>query len=562
MNSNEYLRETLHRVSQKIHIAPDISDKKLNNAVTSFKYEGSPSNIVALYDNTVFGSGKSGLLFTGGQLIYKEDFVSPLSIKYADILNIRVNEIIKNAERGTKETQVIVVSKDSKEIVIKPFIGEVNYYALVEIISHIIESSEQFDFKEESQLVPIEQMSDLLKTAYVQCIVNMAYFNDNKIDEKELAEILVLMSRIDLNAKSRMVIRSYMADSEKLETVDSLLKMIAENEPGGQLKRIHLSLLKDLINTYISSQEITGDISIESIRDFEFLSLNRKLFNITDDDIAVILSAINADRKILNDELTDDQIVSLLKNVSSKAAAVGVPIAAVYLSGSVIGMSAAGITSGLSALGLGGLFGLSGMMTGIGVAVLLGVAAHSGVRKLTGADEISKSKKRELMLNMVIRLTQKTISQLIEDINYITKELNETMSNQDVLNEKIHKLMAYLQQLTSSGHVLNARNESVHTSVSKIRCAGYLDEEKLQQLTSEPTKKEYFDLIRNQYEEVQVKDLRDDREELITKLKLKQSINRSEAEQLAAAFEAIGYFDMTTVAKGKIVNSVKGLFGG
>ena len=56
--------------------------------------------------------------------------------------------------------------------------------------------------------------------------------------------------------------------------------------------------------------------------------------------------------------------------------------------------------------------------------------------------------------------------------------------------------------------------------------------------------------------------MRDDREELITKLKLKQSINRSEAEQLAAAFEAIGYFDMTTVAKGKIVNSVKGLFGG
>ena len=56
--------------------------------------------------------------------------------------------------------------------------------------------------------------------------------------------------------------------------------------------------------------------------------------------------------------------------------------------------------------------------------------------------------------------------------------------------------------------------------------------------------------------------MRDDKEELITKLKLKQCISRSEAEQLAVAFEAIGYFDIATVAKGKIVNSVKGLFGG
>ena len=138
----------------------------------------------------------------------------------------------------------------------------------------------------------------------------------------------------------------------------------------------------------------------------------------------------------MNDELSDDEITTLLKDVSSKAAAVGVPIAAIYLSGSVMGLSAAGITSGLSALGLGGVFGLSGMVTGIGVAVLIGVAAHVGIRKLTGADEISKSKKRELMLNMVIRLTQKTIAQLIEDINYVTKELNQTMSNQDGLNEK------------------------------------------------------------------------------------------------------------------------------
>lgn len=57
--------------------------------------------------------------------------------------------------------------------------------------------------------------------------------------------------------------------------------------------------------------------------------------------------------------------------------AVGIPIAAVYVSGSVIGLSAAGITSGLAALGLG-----LGMVPGIGVAVLLGTGVFLGVRAL------------------------------------------------------------------------------------------------------------------------------------------------------------------------------------
>ena len=460
-------------------------------------------------------------------------------------------------EKNKKEIQVLIKGKQGNVILIKSLLN-FDYKKFVAIVNTIIDSEEEFEFKEQQQLVPIEQMSEILKAAYIQCVVNMAYANDNLIDEKELAEILVLMSRIDVQADTRMTIRSYMSNPNGLLPLENLLSTIATNEPGGQIRSIHISLVKDLINTYLSSSSIEGNITEESIQNFDFLNSNRHLFDVSNDDIAVILSTIDTDRKILNDELNDDQIVDLLKNVSSKAAAVGVPIAAIYISGSVIGMSAAGITSGLSALGLGGLFGLSGMVTGIGVAVLLGVAAHAGVRKLTGADEIGKSKKRELMLNMVIRLNQKTISQLIEDINLVTKELNEIMSNQDSLNERVRQLAMYLHQLTSSGHVLNERNDNVQTSVSKIRCAQYLDEAKLQQLTTEPTKREYFNFIREQYEEVEVVDTNSETKEKLIKLKIKKSITKNEAEQLAAAFEAIGYFDVSSVVK----NKVKGLFGG
>lgn len=72
-----------------------------------------------------------------------------------------------------------------------------------------------------------------------------------------------------------------------------------------------------------------------------------------------------------------DDMKKLGGDVASSLAATGIPIAAVAVSGSVFGLSAAGITSGLAALGLG-----LGMASGLGVAVALGVGSFFGVRWL------------------------------------------------------------------------------------------------------------------------------------------------------------------------------------
>ena len=81
---------------------------------------------------------------------------------------------------------------------------------------------------------------------------------------------------------------------------------------------------------------------------------------------------------------TDHQWQKLGGDVAASLASAGVPIAAVAVSGSVFGLSAAGITSGLAALGLG-----MGMATGLGVAVGIGVGSYFSVRwayrKVVGA---------------------------------------------------------------------------------------------------------------------------------------------------------------------------------
>ena len=54
-----------------------------------------------------------------------------------------------------------------------------NYHAFVDIFSKVVTDETQFEFKDEQQLVPIEDMPEKLKTAYVQCIANMAFANDD-----------------------------------------------------------------------------------------------------------------------------------------------------------------------------------------------------------------------------------------------------------------------------------------------------------------------------------------------------------------------------------------------
>lgn len=540
-NVNVYLRENLGSVSNKMSIAPQIDEKKLNNAVKSFAFGGSPSNVVALLDNTLLGSGKDGILFTGEQLIYRASFSDPVSVPYASIASAEYVETVIGSKSDKIEVSLLVHRNEGSSLPITGLLN-CNYRKLAETLQACVQ--EFSEYKEERQLVSIDELSEALKVAYVQAVINMAYDNDDMIDDKEFAEILQLMTRLDLSPETRFTLRAYMGSSDAQIPLETLLAQIDNQSPAGQIKALHISLVKDLINLFYS----TGGRDIGA---FAFLQKNRGLLIVSDEEIELAVLAIKNDHDMLRDDMTDDQIASALKLLSAKAAAVGTPLAAVYLSGSVVGMSAAGLTSGLASLGMGGLLGMSGMMTGIGVAVLIGVGTYAGVRKLTGANELTRSKRRELMLNEVIKQTQLTISLVMKDINFITGKLNEYILAHGAQDEKIKKLLGLMTQMTGAGTVLTDKSNSAQASATKLRCAQYLDEGKLKSLTREPTKAELHDFILGFYEERSVVVASKDAEEqTVTKLGIKRDKNSKELESLARAFEAIGYFNVSDVLKG------------
>ena len=540
-NINIYLRDNLKSIAPKnVYVAPDIDEKRLNNAVKAFGYTGSPANVIALFDITIFGNGKDGLLFTGEQIIYHPAFTDPLAIKFEDIQTVQLLDVIKDEKKGTTENILEVKVKSGATHSIKSH-DNMSLPRLLEIFQVVI--TEFKDFKEERQFISINEMSEALKVAYLKAIINMTSETDQQVNEKEYAEILLLMTRLELSSESRLAIRTYIAAPENRDALASLMQQIETECPEGQIKSLHISLTKDLINLYYS----TGRTCIE---DFTFLKNNRHIIKVTDEEIDLAIMAIKSDHDMLREDFTDDQIVSAIKALSAKAAAVGTPLAAVYLSGSVVGMSAAGLTSGLATLGLGGMLGLSSMATGIGVAVLIGVGVYAGVRKLTGADEITRSKRRELMLNEVIKQTQATISYLIQDINFITFKINQLIGENHTTREKIKELSNLLLQLTGAGNVLAQKSSTHQASSIKIRCAKFLDEGRLKTLTREPTKAQLYEFIISFYEEKQFIDKKNDTEREVTRLVLRDKFTNIQLEHLSQAFVTIGYFNTSDVIKG------------
>lgn len=431
---------------------------------------------------------------------------------------------------------------------------------LGKIIQHVTQGFDKYT--EQRQAVPLEEMDEKLKLAYLKIIINMTYENDQVIDKKEMAEIFLLMNRLGLNQETRFEIRTYMFTPDKLQETSVLFDELNQHIIDGQLHTVHISLAKDLINIYFSTQ--SRDLS-----KFDFLNQNRHLLQIKQSDLDIVVLALETDYKLLEEDFTDDKMTAAFKELSAKAAAVGTPLAAVYLSGSVIGMSAAGMTSGLAMLGMGGILGLSSMATGIGVAILIGVGTYTGVKKLTGSDELSNYKRKQLMLNEVIKQTQNTISTIVDDINYITGKLNGTIEQVTALtdnvtaikdlNSKLKQQIAMLKGISGAADILNGKAHNAEGASNKLKCPAILDLSKLEALTSEPTKQKFYDYIRSFYIEKESVEDKNNDTQVVKKWVIDPS-KKAEFAQLAKAFEAIGYFNVSDVLAGKTKQVLSGLF--
>ena len=161
------------------------------------------------------------------------------------------------------------------------------------------------------------------------------------------------------------------------------------------------------------------------------------------------------------------------------------------------------------------------------------------------------------MLHEVIKQTQKTISLIIDDVNYIVQKLNDTIVNHADQTEKIKKLTYMMAQFQGALKSVDNKSNVYQNSANRLQNPKILDDERLKSLTEEPTKKPLYDFVIVNYE---LKMIKIDNEK-VEKIVLKEDVKTETLDKMSEIFKALGYFDMDNILKTKASGMIKGIFG-
>lgn len=547
MNIESIIRENINKLKNdytNIYVSPDIPPKKLDNAVAAYARDVQPGYVLALYDQTVFGSAKDGILFLGDRMYFSWN---KRVVNYLDIQEVELLQNYKATKDGTRkevEPSVIMAWTDGTKERFDDYLVGINKRGFKDFIQIIHDEvgTEETELDSTNQLLPLSMMEDEIKETYIKFLCNAVYLDDGQIDSREYAEIMTLIAINSLTHESRMKIRMYMYNTDGMEDMETLLEKLDSLVPSGSVEAIRLSLFKDAVN--IRWDALNLEENRAAAKEDRYIRELQGLLGINDDKAEFIISEIQNNKDILNKRQNDDQIKNSMKETMAKAGAVGVPMAAVYLSGSVVGVSAAGMTSGLAALGMGGILGFSSMFTGIGVAVLLGVGAYKGVRMFSGLEDLEKNKEREMMLKEVAKNAQKTLNYLVEDINALNDQLQQAFSEQDIMNEKTRQLALKLSKLMrqmGQGAQYTTNKMGYATKEQVIcRLPRSINMDVVEKLAAGATHTSARELLMKVYSEQQT----DEKQQVIDHC-LNTNCSEEDLTEAYSILESIGYFKLS-----------------
>lgn len=458
-NCVESTLRTVVKSDSNLHLAPGIPASKLEEASKSYAAGVQPDRVVALYDDTVFGSATDGFLLTDSSLYYNAGdlrFTVPLSHIVSH--GIEPLAVVKGGKTTFRPTLVIRLA-DGSTVEVPQGCACLTIEGLDRLLAAICEARNAGLIKESDGFVIVEDMPNTVKTAYLKALVWIAHAYDGTINNQELSELQILMTQVKSDPQVRQSVREAIMKADRLNP-DALVRAIVEEAPSGSERVLGLSLLKDAIRLHRAVRK-TSALTVPTICKLAALA------QVNAEQLAFIESACVQDEKLLSGEISDEQIIAMAKDMAGRASAVGVPIAAVYLSGSVTGLSAAGITSGLATLGLGGVLGLSSMVTGIGVLVLLGVGVYTGVQWLMGSSSRDKLSRRELMLQEVLRTHHEAIANLAEDIAAFGQRVMDLTADLETNKVLIRKLAREMSIFAGAMSELRSREGSFEADLRK-----------------------------------------------------------------------------------------------
>jgi len=220
---------------------------------------------------------------------------------------------------------------------------------------------------EEQKKHPLEEYSENEQIAYLSILSAVCYV-DKEFGDKEKRQLDVLLAQLKIS------------DVGKAKIYASVFNLQHED------KQAYLEAIQSLSNTELK-YTLISDLCLFSLVDSKFTNEEYhyilgigKILGITQDQVDAIKVVQENLNKLKDIPSNSERFKQVIKDSAANLVGVGVPIGAIAASGSVFGLGAAGITSGLATLGalVGG-----GMLAGAVIVVpAIALGAAYGVKKL------------------------------------------------------------------------------------------------------------------------------------------------------------------------------------
>ncbi len=220
---------------------------------------------------------------------------------------------------------------------------------------------------EEQKKHPLENYSENEQIAYLSILSAICYV-DKEFGDKEKRQLDVLLAQLKISDVGKSKIYSSIFN---LQYEDKLANLeIIQNLGNTELK---YTLISDLCLFSLVDSKFTDE-------EYQYILGIGEVLGITREQVDAIKSLQENLNKIKDIPSNSERFKQVVKDSAAKLAGVGVPIGAIAASGSVFGLGATGITSGLAALGalVGG-----GMLAGAVIVVpAIAIGTVYGVKKL------------------------------------------------------------------------------------------------------------------------------------------------------------------------------------
>jgi hypothetical protein len=220
---------------------------------------------------------------------------------------------------------------------------------------------------EEQKKHPLEEYSENEQIAYLSILSAVCYV-DKEFGDKEKRQLDILLEQLKISDTGKSKIYSSVFN---LQNEDKLANLEAIQNLGNT--ELKYTLISDLCLFSLVDSKFTDE-------EYQYILGIGEVLGITQDQVDAIKSIQENLDKIKDVPSNSERFKQVTKESAAALAAVGVPIAAIAASGSVFGLGAAGITSGLAALGalVGG-----GMLLGAVIVVpAIAIGTAYGVKKL------------------------------------------------------------------------------------------------------------------------------------------------------------------------------------